>query len=85
MLELTYRHIRDIECKVNILAQGFAEVSDITRRQCFIILACMFLGILPKQMHEEQKLLTTHCGVKNQITSTFTLQAIMCPFKASCC
>ena len=54
MLELTYRHIRDIECKVNILAQGFAEVSDITRRQCFIILACMFLGILPKQMHEEQ-------------------------------
>ena len=54
MLELTYRHIRDIECKVNILAQGYAEVSDITRRQCFVILACMFLGILPKQMHEQQ-------------------------------
>jgi len=32
---------------------GFQGVIDLTRMQAFLILVCMFFGILPKQVHED--------------------------------
>jgi hypothetical protein len=54
MIELTYAHIKDIEATLRILVSGYSEVVEVSRRQCFVVLACMFLGILPRQMHEDQ-------------------------------
>ena len=53
MIELVHRHMGEIAAKVKILTSGCQEVVDLTRRQVFLILASMFLGILPKQVHED--------------------------------
>lgn len=50
---MVHRHMGDITGKINMLTRGSQEVIDLTRRQIFLILASMFLGIFPKQVHED--------------------------------
>lgn len=52
VIEMTYKHIGEIDCSVRLLPSGSQEVVDISRLQVFVILGCMFLAILPKQLHE---------------------------------
>ena len=83
VIELVHRYIRDIESKITILTSGYAEVVDITNRQCFVVLGCMFLGILPKQMHEEQ----VHFGdlmTRREVDNTYPAKAFVRIEKLKC-
>ena len=53
MIELILRHINELGCKVKIMNAGHQGIIDLTRMQVFLILASMFFGILPNQVHED--------------------------------
>ena len=53
MIVLVEVHLQEIAHKVRVLNEGVQGVLDLSRMQVFLILACMFLGILPKQVHED--------------------------------
>lgn len=47
------KKISIIDNSIRLLPTGLQEVVNISREEVFVILSCMFLGILPKQVHEE--------------------------------
>ena len=70
---------------MRILPAGIQEVIDLPRKECFVILACMFLGILPRQMHEDLvhfgQLMTIREGDTKAFPRQEKLKCIMAYFK----
>jgi len=53
MIDIVLKNLRILRANVKILTVGTQEVIDLNRMEIFLILASMFLGIFPKQVHED--------------------------------
>jgi hypothetical protein len=53
LVQLLLAHLPKLGCSIRMLPPEMSRVVRVTRLEALLIIGCVFLGIMPKQSHEE--------------------------------